>query len=717
MPTRAEFETALRNADAAGDTAAATAIVQEMKKLSPEPVDNPEGLTYGGRGGSALKPKYDFNKGPQPKVPMGAELNDLWKSVAIGVPEVATDLAGIPRFIQDLPGAIVRRAAHPFDEKARDKMYEGEQAFEKKLRDSEKAWLGFSPRAALEPPTSEDVKSTIEKVTGPWYEPKYLPGRFGNNITRQIGGALVPIGKAKAFEGLIPKAASGAGAGAVSQGLNESSDFGQGPIAQFGGSLIGALLGHRLGTAPGRYSPKTIAAQTMTQTVKDAGTTPAEVAARMREAQGAGAGGFDLADALGPRGQNLRAQAVEAANPQIQDAAQTASETKIAGGPGRVQGVLETLAGGQQSANALRARALAARSAEADIAFGDLRAKAAPANTAPVVDYLSKTINPQKGAKLSSIDQELQTIKDKLVVMKEQNIGGKKVKVPAYTDDWSKVEAVRLDIKDSIDTAYAQSDKARVRALSRVRDELDKSLESASPGYTKAMTEFKDRSAVLNQYEQGKKMSGGNVNTKDVTAYVMGLTPDQKAAFRAGYMEKPIVAAQKWQPGSNPPSAVADPRLAETLGVVAGGGDTALTAALDRERGLNRGGKTLATSIERSRNPDVMSQTAKKVLSYLSGALPGVSMAAPIYYAAQHAGDNPGAFAALVGAPMASAALKGISRTSKAKSLPKILEALTNSDPGSVEKALNDLARRGYKIPKGETAARTGLLGILAGAR
>lgn len=690
----------------------AIALANARLRLQAKPPEPPiMEVGGGGRGGSALKPRYDPSRGVQPKVPIGEELSDLWKSAAIGVPQIATDLAGLPRVIQDV-GAY-----------GLDKLGKGVAAIspEPPKPGERSMWTGGvmpKPGEMATPesfPSSDDIQGTIEKATGEWYKPKHMLGRLGNNVVRQVGGAMV-AGPETIAKNLAPKALSGVGAGLVSQGLSETSEIGKDPMMQIAGSVLGSLLGHRVGTSPSRYSPKTIAAQSVTDTLEKSGTTPAEVAQRMRDAQGAGVGGFNVADAIGPRGQRLMESSAAGAEPGVQRAARRAAENKISGASGRVQGVLEELAGGRDTPNRLRAQAVKARSAEADLAYDELRANAGPVDPTSTIKHLDDTINPQNAKKPNSIDQELQGFRDKLISETEKKTKSGTMKVTSVTDDWGKAEAVRRDIKDAIDTAHRQGDNARVRAFSKLRDELDKNLESASPGYSKAKDEFAERSNVLNQYETGKKMSGPNTRTEDIVNHVMGLTPEQKAAFRAGYYDRPIRSAQGWDGHTSP--RIDAGRLGETAGVVGAPGARDLDTQLGFESDLRDSQQKLNRAIARSEEPNAPAPSKMGLWDYLSSAGAGAAgMAAPFYYAAQHAGSSPGAFAALVGAPIAGVAAKKLSTFQKAKAMPKIMEMLSNADPAQADKMFRQIARRGYKEKGALTAARAGLLGVLAGAR
>ncbi len=169
MADAAQLETALRNADAAGDADAARILASELIKV----------------------------RSSAPSV----DVADVAKSAGIGAAKGAIGLAG-------LPGDLAEYGARGIDRATR---YVGE-----------KLGVDVAPREDR-PPTygSADIQKAVEGKTGEFYKPQTRAGRYAETAGEFIPGALISgpgslLAKATKF-GVVPGIASEA-AGEAAQG-------------------------------------------------------------------------------------------------------------------------------------------------------------------------------------------------------------------------------------------------------------------------------------------------------------------------------------------------------------------------------------------------------------------------------------------------------------------------------------------------------------------
>ncbi len=190
MAELAQLETALRNADAAGDAAAAKVIAGEITKM---------------RG--AAKP---------------STLEDVAKSAGTGL---AKGVIGIAGAFGDIPDLLAQGTNYLGNKAAKAMGFE-----ESPLPDKSKTLNKFVP-------TSQDIQGSIEKnVTGDFYKPQTTAGKYAQAGAEFVPGALLGPG------GTATKIVSGIGAGLGSEGAGQAAAGGKyEPVARVLGGVAGGM--------------------------------------------------------------------------------------------------------------------------------------------------------------------------------------------------------------------------------------------------------------------------------------------------------------------------------------------------------------------------------------------------------------------------------------------------------------------------------------------
>jgi hypothetical protein len=181
---------------------------------------------------------------------------DVAKSAAYAAPKAAAGFAGMPKDFASLS----ELAHNSLNQYLPEWMQSGANA----VRNiSQSPLLRLAERGV----GSQDIRGAAEKVTGPWYEPQTLPGKFADTFT-QVGltggrNLLTTPGKVAAMAG-------GAATGATAAGALTNDN----PWAKLAGMLVGGGVptaamayvgkpGQQLRQAFGNLTPEQIAAGRM----------------------------------------------------------------------------------------------------------------------------------------------------------------------------------------------------------------------------------------------------------------------------------------------------------------------------------------------------------------------------------------------------------------------------------------------------------------------
>lgn len=404
----------------------------------------------------------------------------------------------------------------------------------------------------------------------------------GMNIAGGLGLAAAPT--------MGGRAVQGAGMGALEGGLygfgqgegglgNRAASAGQGAMfgAAVGGAAPYAIEGVRRGAdalvggplASMRSSPSAVRASRAVQTaVERSGRTPQQLAADIAAARAAGQTGYGIADATGYAGQRMLAGAARtpgAARQEIVDYLmdrQAGQGRRIAGA---VDDGLNADAGFRGMTGDQVTRQLTeARGAQAAVDYPAARAGAAPVDVRGVIGALDERLAPMRGADVSgdSIDAAFAQIRRRLA-------GETPDGAAAELSDFQRVLGVKQDVQDMIGRAQRAGEGNRVRELSGIVQQIDQALEQSSGGYRQANDNFARASRVIEQVDAGRAATSNRARTGDVQQAYAAMTPEQQAAFRAGYSDPLLARMESAAPGVNKARPLMDEASQAELGMMA----------------------------------------------------------------------------------------------------------------------------------------------------
>lgn len=216
MASLQQLETALRNADAAGDTAAAKTLAGEIIRM---------------RGQSAAPQEVASGKGDRERS-VGETAWDMLKGAGTGVVEGAVSLAGLPRDAGQWLGEKVTYGAGRLM---------GQTPEEIATRQSQTAKV--MDQGA---PSSAQIMSGVEGTIGKLPQPETTAGQYAKTVGQMVPGAAIGPG------GMIRKGAMAVVPGVASEAAGQATEgTAIEPYARTAGALIGGVA------AAGKSSPGT----------------------------------------------------------------------------------------------------------------------------------------------------------------------------------------------------------------------------------------------------------------------------------------------------------------------------------------------------------------------------------------------------------------------------------------------------------------------------
>lgn len=399
--------------------------------------------------------------------------------------------------------------------------------------------------------------------------------RTGYRLGGQIGGALAGadgLAKAglsatanaiKAGSSLGRVAAAGAKEGAILGGL-QGYGSGEGGSAN---RAVGGLFGLGLGAAGGagapylaagassaasgvgapllsRLYPDEYASKALAKTLNRSGMTVDDIAAALMGAKASGQDMFTTADAMGHAGERMLSTLVRNPNDQRQAIVDALQGRQLGQGE-RLASYLAEGFGAPDTAAQRTAALTAARNADAATNYGATRGSAGvvdPTSAIAAADEwlapgVTGVMSPQSGIADDSIEAAVRRARSYLT-------DGKSV----LSDFNSSLRA-----KQELDAMIEGAKPAAQRALIPIRNALDSALEAASPDYAAARNAFRQQSQAIDAVEAGKMAASPRMRAADTMSLFAQMTPDQQAAFRAGYADPLIsrVEAASMSPTTN----------------------------------------------------------------------------------------------------------------------------------------------------------------------
>ena len=523
MADLARLKSALRKADAAGDTQAATRLAAAIRRQQ-------EGMTH--RAKADPGPQTDISKGE------GA-LRSGFQGATFGFGDeiVAGATAAIHPLVNPDDGSNFSQRYDHYLGREREKMAE----------------FGDANR--------------------------------GTALAAEIGGALPTAlltgGAALAGRGIGSTAMRGAGVGAVDGLIYGAGTSEGGAMERAKGAAVGAGIGAGAGAATpflaaggkravqavadpiagladavtGRGSTKR-AARSISRTMDRSGQSADDITNILRNAAADGQPEMIMADALGNSGQRSLAGVARQPGNMRDEIVQYLNKRQDGQGE-RLSSFVSDELGGAQTAKQATSSLEAARKAEAKTLYDAARKDAGPVNLNGALDVIDTAIrrDPILGETALSqgeMGRRLQGLRDRLQKGGEQLI------------DFDEVLNIKIDLRRTMDrNPQAAEDLRQVYAA------LDSALEGASDGYRAANDSYRAASDRIDAVGAGEAAAAPRRRAADTLDEFSRLPGDQSGPYRSGYADNVLRSIENQPPGTNSARQLTTPKREAELGALA----------------------------------------------------------------------------------------------------------------------------------------------------
>jgi hypothetical protein len=501
MATIEQLSTALRNADAAGDTDAARRLASAIREMHAAPAEDPRNSLLG---------KADtFMRGAADTLSFGLA-DEL--SAGMGA------LTGIGGKFGDYSGNLA--AQRGMD--ASDADQRAGYRLAGQLGGGVTGGIGL-------------VKNGLS-LAGRAAEAGQGLGRIamGSAADGAVLGAMQGAGSGEGVEGR----AFNSGAGLIAGGVLGAGT----PYAVTTASAVGKPV---LAAAMARFRPESYANAALGEGMRRAGSDPQKVMAALADARADNQPVYTVADALGLSGQRMASSVARVPHESRQEFVE-ALNARQAGQGRRITNALSEAFDAPDTAAARTAALTDARAAEANQLYGEARKLATPVDVSPAVKAIDDVLLPGVHAIARPNNQIAHdSIEGALSRVRSMITDGK-----SNLTDFNAVFRAKLDLDDMITKAENQGAGNRAHYLGNIQNKLDQTLADASPAYAKARDAFATASKRIEAVDAGKKAAMRG-RSEDTVAVFNAMTPEEQAAFRAGYADPLIAHAQGAAVGSD----------------------------------------------------------------------------------------------------------------------------------------------------------------------
>jgi hypothetical protein len=393
-----------------------------------------------------------------------------------------------------------------------------------------------------------------------------LPGQIGGGVLGALGlvrsglslaanvargGASLPkVAGASAVEGGVLGGLHGAGSGTDAGDRAERAVTG----GVFGFGLGGAAPYAVAGAAPivkgianpilARLYPEEYAQAAMGEAVRRSGMSGLDIANTLQAAAN-DAQPFMLADALGHSGQRLLSTTARVPHNERQGVVETL-QARQAGQGRRITGALAEAFDAPDTAAQRATRLTRERGAAADEAYSAARADARAVDLTPAIQIIDEFVTPGATGLVSQADNiGADTVEAALTRTRRLLTDGR-----SNLTDFNAVHRAKMDIDDMIGVAERAGKTRQMRQLIRVRNAVDAALSEASESYAGARDAFAQASRTIDAVETGTTAARRGRPDDTIPAF-QNMTPDEQAAFRAGYVDPLIEGTQSAALGVN----------------------------------------------------------------------------------------------------------------------------------------------------------------------
>jgi len=399
-------------------------------------------------------------------------------------------------------------------------------------------------------------------------------GALGLGIPATMAGQMGQGAALGAVEGALYGFGGGEGIGDRAGDAATTGGFG----ALVGGAAPAVIQGARslfdravaAPVASMRRAPsQTRASQAVAAALERSGRTVDDVADSLTAAHRAGQPEFMTVDALGSPGQRMLsgiARQPGDASTQITDFLmnrQGGQARRIAGAlddafnappanPGNLPVPYGTVIPDNtgKTANQVRAGIEAARDAAADAQYGAARQGAGAVDVRPVIAAIDDTIGPMQGSGVAGdgVDDILRGYRNRIAAPEGKLPEGA---TAVELSDFNRLARLRKEMGDKAQSLAQSGQKFAAGEIRKLMNVLDEQLEAASEGYRAANANFRSASKVADAVDTGAAMARPRARVPDTLQTYAGMTPEQQAAARAGYVDPLIGKIENQPPGVN----------------------------------------------------------------------------------------------------------------------------------------------------------------------
>lgn len=370
--------------------------------------------------------------------------------------------------------------------------------------------------------------------------------------SRGMGGAMAGGSLVGGAEGLTYGALTGEGgkdrfkraaqfgtAGAALGGAIPRVTASGKKLYDMGRDVVGGGVDAVRGRASAERANRAIA-----KTLMKSGKTVDEVGDALSTAAREGQPEYRAMDALGIAGQRRASSIARSGGDSAAEIADYLNQRQL-DQPERVGAFVEDafdLAG--TSSNKTRRALTEGRDMAADINFGDIRASNQPVDIRGAIQEIDSRVQP-------FINADIDSPARKALANLRAQLAGKKGDASYELSDFSKVFAIRKQLRDDISEAFRAGRNELASDLRAVRQSLDDALAASNPSYKQAMDEFAASSRVIDAAEAGGMMARPGRRAIDTTEEFARMSPDEQAAARVGYGDKILTKVEASAGGAN----------------------------------------------------------------------------------------------------------------------------------------------------------------------
>lgn len=369
---------------------------------------------------------------------------------------------------------------------------------------------------------------------------------LGANAAAAKGASLGRVAAASAADGAILGAAQGAGSGEGAEGRMQGAMTGLASGLAIGGAAPVAIAGASKVLSPviapiaSRMFPERYAQDAIGTALQRSGLTADDVAGQLQRAQVDGQDMFTVADAMGNAGQRMLSTVARTPHNERQAVIEALVDRQTGQGD-RLASFLAEGFGAPDTALQRAASLKAARTASANANYSAARQGAGPVNLNEALSSIDDALKRDPILGDTALSQgpmgaRLSALRDRLQKGGEQLI------------DFDSVLGIKTDL-------YRQMQRNPDVAgdFRDVYTKLDKALEQASPDYRLANDMFAKQSRVMDAVDTGAASASPRLRADDTIQTFGKMTPEEQAAFRAGYVDPMIakVEAASMSPTTN----------------------------------------------------------------------------------------------------------------------------------------------------------------------